>query len=297
MKKFLVIGSANADLLIHTQRMPKLGETITGSDFSINSGGKGLNQAVAIAKLGGEVTFLGAVGADANGELLLSEIRKYGISFAGIKSPDVLTGTAIVTVVNGDNFIILNQGANGLITPRLIEDRSCLIREADYIVLQLEIPMESVVRAAEIAKKHGKCVIINPAPYVAFPDQLYSLVDYLIPNESEVEQLTNIQVSNEDNCRAAINYLRAKGIKNVIITLGSRGCVYSENHDIYFCPAEKTNVVDTTSAGDSFIGALCSRIARGENLSDAIRYATKVASITVSRSGAAVSIPYESEIT
>lgn len=276
--------------------MPKLGETITGSDFSINSGGKGLNQAVAMAKLGGNVTFLGAVGADANGELLLSEMEKHGIAFAGIKSPAVPTGTAIVTVVNGDNFIILNQGANGLITPELIEDSSYLIQEADYVVLQLEIPMESVVRAAEIAKSYGKSVIMNPAPYAALPDRLYPLIDYLIPNETEAEHLVMSPVASDDDCRSAIRHLCSKGIRNVIITLGSRGCAYNVDDAIFFCPAEKTNVVDTTSAGDSFIGALCSRIARGDALSDAVRYATKVASITVSRSGAAVSIPYESEI-
>lgn len=296
MKNILVIGSANIDLTIQTDRMPKLGETVAGHGFSMNSGGKGANQAVAAAKLGGDVKFLGVIGNDTYGEKLLADLRKSGAFFEGITADGVPTGTACITVVNGDNFIVLNPGANDLLTPEIIEEKAELIRKSDYVIMQLEIPVDSVLRAAVIAKDAGTSVVLNPAPVKELPDEIYRLTDIMIPNEYEAMLLTGISTDNEQGCRAAVEDLRKKGVKTVIITLGDRGCVYNDGDRIIFHPAGKADVVDTTSAGDSFIGALCCKLSSGNSLPESIDYATKVAAVTVSRRGASESIPYAYEI-
>lgn len=296
MKNILVIGSANIDLTIHTDRMPKLGETVAGHGFSMNSGGKGANQAVAAAKLGGDVKFLGVIGNDTYGEKLLADLRKSAAFFEGITADGVPTGTACITVVNGDNFIVLNPGANDLLTPEIIEEKAELIRKTDYVIMQLEIPVDSVLRAAVIAKDAGTSVVLNPAPVKELPDEIYRLIDIMIPNEYEAMLLTGISTDNEQGCRAAVEDLRKKGVKTVIITLGDRGCVYNDGDRIIFHPAGKADVVDTTSAGDSFIGALCCKLSSGNSLPESIDYATKVAAVTVSRRGASESIPYAYEI-
>lgn len=294
--KILVVGSANADLVINSPKMPKLGETLTGSNFRVNAGGKGLNQAVAIAKLGGDVTFLGCVGEDANGSVLLDALDENGVTFKGGKVTDTPTGIAMITVVEGNNFIVLSAGANDKLTPDIVQAQAPLIMESDYCVMQLEIPLESVIRVCDIAKDSGTAVVLNPAPYRELPEELLRNVDYLIPNEHEANDLTGIYPNSEENCIKAIANLRDKGVKNVIITLGERGCVYNDGDEIIFRPAIETKVVDTTSAGDCFIGALVSRLSRGVNLSDAIDFATKASAIAVSREGASKSIPYENEI-
>ncbi|MGN0172237.1 MAG: ribokinase [Acutalibacteraceae bacterium] len=296
MKKILVIGSANADLAIHTDRMPMLGETVAGNHFSVNAGGKGLNQAVAVAKLGGNASFLGAIGDDANGELLLHSLETYGVAFEGIRIAGTSTGTAVVTVVGGDNFIILNEGANACLTPDIIEQKADLLAAADWVVLQLEIPVETVCAVCKAAKENGAKILLNPAPYKELPQEIYPLIDILVPNEYEAQALTGIALSSHENCMEAVRRIRRLGVKTAVVTLGERGCVYNSGKDILFCAAEKTQVVDTTSAGDAFIGALCSKLADGGELNDAIRYATKVAAVTVSRCGAASSVPYACEL-
>lgn len=296
MKKILVIGSANMDLTIHTDRMPKLGETVTGRDFSLNCGGKGANQAVAAAKLGGNVSFAGAVGNDPYGKTLLNNFEKNKIEFSGIITEKVSTGTASITVVDGDNFIILNEGANGLMSVDAVEEKADLIKKADYLIMQLEIPVETVVRAAEIAKSGGTKTVINPAPYKEIPEKLFALTDIMIPNEYEAELLTGIAIKNKAAAENAVKAIRRKGVERVIITLGDKGCVYNDGEEIFDCPAVKTTVVDTTSAGDTFIGALCVKLSGGENIHDAVNYAVKAAAITVSRKGASASIPYANEI-
>lgn len=292
----LVIGSANADLVIAADKMPSLGETITGRDFAVNAGGKGLNQAVAIAKLGGNVSFLGLVGNDVNGKMLKDTLEQYGVHFAGKALADNSTGVAVITVVNGDNCIILGAGANDAVTPEFIEENISLIENADYIVLQLEIPIETIGTICRLAKKNKAKVVLNPAPYKALPETIYQMVDYLIPNEHEAYDLTGITLNCRENCQEAVKKLQALGVANVIITLGEQGCVYNYEKDIVFQPAQKTTAVDTTSAGDSFIGALVVKLSEGLTLPDAISFASKVSAITVSRKGAAKSIPYINEV-
>ncbi len=296
MSKILIIGSANADLTIHTDRMPKLGETLMGHGFSVNCGGKGANQAVAVAKLGGNAEFIGAVGNDAYGGMLIRNLEANGVDFIGTVAEDTPTGTASITVVNGDNFIILNEGANGLMTANAIKKAKSNIENADYLIMQLEIPVEGVLEAARIAKESGTKVIVNPAPCKELPNELFGLTDYIIPNEHEAFLLTGIDPENAENCKKAVEFLLAKGAKNVIITLGADGCVCGNGEKTIRYPAVKANVVDTTSAGDSFIGALVTKLANGDNVEDAIGFATKVAAITVSRPGASDSIPLANEI-
>ncbi|MGN0546226.1 MAG: ribokinase, partial [Acutalibacteraceae bacterium] len=233
MKNILVIGSANMDLTIFTDRMPKLGETVTGYDFSLNCGGKGANQAVAAAKLGGSVSFIGALGNDAYGDTLIENFKQHIIKFEGVVSDKVSTGTASITVVGGDNFIILNEGANGIVAPELIEEKADLIKEADFLIMQLEIPAETVARAAEIAKSGGTAVVINPAPMKEMPDSLFAATDIMIPNEHEAELLTGIAVRNKADAEKAIKAIRSKGVKTVIITLGEKGCVYNVGEEIF----------------------------------------------------------------
>jgi len=294
--KITVIGSANADLVIHSDKMPELGETLNGSHFQINAGGKGLNQAVAIAKLGGNVSFLGAVGNDANGQMLTDTLHANGVSFKGITIETIPTGIAMITVVNGNNFIILDAGANYALTPEIIEQHSGIIAQSDFCVLQLEIPLESVLKVCEIASQNNTLIILNPAPFQPLPDILLSQIDYLIPNEHEAQDLTGINPNTEENCKEAIRMLQQKGIPNIIITLGERGCVYNRGDEIIFNPAIPTNAIDTTSAGDCFIGALVAKISQNETLEHAVSYATKASAIAVSREGASKSIPYANEL-
>lgn len=292
----LVIGSANADLVITTEIMPVLGQTVTGQDFSVNAGGKGLNQAVAISKLGGNVSFLGLVGDDPNGKMLMDTFSKYGVQFAGKALEDCPTGVAVITVAGADNCIILSAGANDKVTQEFIEENADLIDSADYIVLQLEIPIDTITKICQLAKAGKAKVILNPAPYKELPEEIYRLVDYLIPNEHEACDLTGIKLDSRENCIEAVKKLQIMGVPNVIITLGEQGCVYNYEGEIIIHPAQKTTAVDATSAGDSFIGALTVKLSEGVSLPDAIAYASKVSAITVSRKGAAKSIPYKNEV-
>lgn len=294
--KIIVIGSANIDLVIHSAKMPKLGETLVGNNFQINAGGKGLNQTAAIAKLGGEVSFLGAIGQDNYGDLLLNTIKEQNISFEGIRSETEPTGIAMITVVNGDNFIILNAGANNTLTPEVIRHKKELIAESDFCVLQLEIPIETVLDICRIAKQSDTKIVLNPAPFKKLPDTIYPLIDYLIPNEHEAEALTGIYIDSEMSAIEAVRKIKALGVKNVVITLGEKGCVYNDGDEIIFCPAKSITAVDTTSAGDCFIGALVTKLSQNKPISDAIAFATKAAAIAVSREGAAKSIPYADEV-
>lgn len=296
MKQILVIGSANADLVIHSSKMPLLGQTLTGSQFQVNAGGKGLNQTVAIAKLGGDVSFLGAVGDDGNGAMLLNCLEENGAVFKGLRMENTPTGVALITVVNCDNFILLDPGANGKLTPEIIQENAHIIAKSDYCVLQLEIPMDTICKVCQIAKANGTKIVLNPAPYQTLPDVLYGQIDYLIPNEHEAFDMTGICLDSDENCIKAVQTLRQKGIQNVIITLGEKGCVYNDGEEIVFCPAQKVTPVDTTSAGDSFVGAVVTKLQAGCSISQAVRYGTKVAAITISRPGAAKSIPFAREV-
>lgn len=296
MKNVLVIGSINVDYVIETERLPKLGETIVGSHFSMNFGGKGANQASALAKLGCHVKMLGAVGRDLSGDLAIKNLESFGIDCADVLRCDAPTGAAVITVCGGDNHIILDIGANGCVTPQVIAERESLFAWAEAVVLQYEIPTESVIAAARTARKHGKTVILNPAPVKEIDREIYSYVDYLIPNEFEAQLITGIEQNGDEDAVRAIRALQEMGCRNAIVTLGKRGCAYSDGEKISFAGIYPVKAVDTTAAGDSFIGGICSRLGEVASMEEAISYASAVSAIAVSRHGASASIPTSDEV-
>ncbi len=292
-----VIGSANVDYVIHTERMPKMGETVVGGDFQINAGGKGLNQAVAVSKLGGEVAFFAMLGADAGGAMLENALSEHGVRFEGECVSETHTGIAMITVVNGDNAIILHAGANDLLTSDIVRKHEELIAQSEYVVLQLEIPLAAVETVCELAVAHGKKVVFNPAPFKSLSAKILHAVDWLIPNEHEAAALVGMPIDSVPSAKAAAQQLKAMGAANVLITLGVSGCVYTDGDGVCHRPAEKTVVVDTTSAGDCFVGGFVTKLSQGYTVAEAVDFASKAAAITVSRMGASASIPRASELT
>ena len=295
-KNVLVVGSINVDYVINTDRLPKLGETITGHSFAMNFGGKGANQAAAIAKAGCNVKMLGAVGNDLSGELAVENLKKMGIDPASVISVDAPTGAAVITVCGGDNHIILDVGANAFVTPELIAKNEPLFDWADVLVMQYEIPTESVIAAAKLASAKGKTVILNPAPVKEVSDELYGYLDWIIPNEFEAGLITGTEQNDDKDAETAMKKLREMGAKNVIVTLGRRGCAYHKGDSVKYAGIFDVKRVDTTAAGDSFIGGLCSALCDGKNIDDAVYYASATSSITIGRAGAAVSIPTADEV-
>ena len=294
--KVLVVGSINVDYVIHTDRLPKLGETITGKDFAMNFGGKGANQAVAIAKSGCEVKMLGAVGTDLSGELAVKNLEGFGVDTTPVLRVAAPTGAAVITVCGGDNHIILDVGANAYVTPEVVKANEELFDWADILVMQYEIPTESVIAAAKLANEKGKTVILNPAPVKEVDRELYKYIDWIIPNEFEAQLITGIEQNNDADAEAAMASLRALGCKNAIVTLGKRGCAYHNGGDVKYSGIFNVKRVDTTSAGDSFIGGFCASLCTGNGLDEAIYYAGAVSSITIGRAGASVSIPTADEV-
>ncbi|MBQ7901086.1 MAG: ribokinase [Clostridia bacterium] len=291
MKNILVIGSINMDMVINTPVLPKLGETLIGNGFMTSGGGKGANQATAIAKINGSTNMIGAVGNDEFGKSLKANLQSYGVNTDGIAEIECNTGVAVITVCNGDNHIIVDMGANSRVTPEIIDRNIDLVKQADIVVMQLEIPMDTVVYAARRTREFGGKVLLNPAPAAKLPGELLQNVDILVPNEHEAEIITGTSDMNE-----AIDILRRSGVGQVIITLGSEGSMYTDSDSVQKCPAFKTRAVDTTAAGDTFIGAYCAAVCDGMSTGEAVKFASLASSITVARRGAAASIPTMDEI-
>lgn len=283
-KKILIIGSINKDLVVTAPRFPKEGETILGSNFYTGNGGKGANQACAIGKLGGDVSILGAVGDDSFGKDLCNALISNNVNTDNlIIKNNVSTGIAVITVTDdGANNIIVAQGANALITKDDIKEE--LISLYDIIVMQLEIPLEIAEYAAYIAKKLGKTVVLNPSPAVKLSRDFLSYVDILIPNETEIDII------------GGIDYAFECGVKNIILTLGANGCDFINKEGRKHFDAYKVDVLDTTAAGDSFLGGVVRMIADNKSIEEAIIFATKVSNITVTRKGAIDSIPTYEEV-
>ncbi|MBW5382537.1 ribokinase [Brachyspira pilosicoli] len=283
-KSILVIGSINKDLVVNTLRFPKEGETILGNNFYTTNGGKGANQACAIGKLGGDVSMLGAVGNDNFAKDLSDALSSNNVNINNLLIKDnVSTGIAVITVTNdGANHIIVVQGANALITKDDVKED--LISSFDIIVMQLEIPLEIAKYTASIAKKLGKTVVLNPSPAVKLDRDFLSCVDILIPNETEIDII------------GGVDYVLECGVKNIILTLGADGCELITKQNRKHFDAYKVNVVDTTAAGDSFLGGVVRMIADDKTIEEAIEFATKVSNITVTRKGAIDSIPTYNEV-
>ncbi len=288
MKKILVIGSINKDLVVSAPRFPKEGETILGNDFYTSNGGKGANQAAAIAKLGGDIAILGAIGDDNFGKDLSGSLSSNNVNIDNlIIKKNASTGIAFITVTeSGANNIIVVQGANSLITKDDIKEK--LINDYDIIVMQLEIPLEIAKYAASISKKLNKTVILNPSPSVKLDKEFLSYIDILIPNETEIDII------------GGIDYVFQCGVKNIILTLGKKGCelITKEDNKINRKKfgAYDVKVVDTTAAGDSFLGGIVKMLSEDKTIEEAIIFAIKVSNITVTKKGAIDSIPTYDEV-
>ncbi len=298
MKKALVIGSLNMDMTVKVEELPKLGETIFGDDFYESCGGKGANQAVAISKLGMETEMIGMVGKDSQGEKLIQNLNKYGIKSDNIIKSDDLTGRAIITVdKKGDNNIIVIPGSNFKITKEHIQKKQDVIASSDVVILQNEIPFDTVEFSLLKAKELGKITIFNPAPARQLSEKIFKNTDYLILNETEMEEIFGIGINDKVYIGRIFHKKKECGIRNIILTLGDNGSVlFSEDDNIKKYDAYEVKALDTTAAGDSFIGAFTMKICETGDADKAIKYATAVSAIVVTRQGAQDSIPTREEI-
>ena len=293
-----VIGSTNTDMVIKTTKLPLPGETILGGDFLMNPGGKGANQAVAAARLNGKVTLVAKTGEDVFGSQakILFQAEKLNTDYL-FSDPDSPSGIALITVDDqAENCIVVAPGANSRLLRRDIDLALPAIYNSDIILMQLEIPLDTVIYAAEIASASGKKVILNPAPAQTLPDELLKKIYMITPNESEAELLTGIQVTDEKSAEKAAKALLHKGIEVVVITLGSKGSLLVTMDLCELIPVFKVNAVDTTAAGDCFNGALAVALSEGADLVKAVTFANKAASVSVTRMGAQASAPYRHEI-
>lgn len=297
-KDIIVIGSCNTDMVIKADRLPVPGETIIGGSFMMNPGGKGANQAVAAARLKGNVHFIAKTGNDLFGKRSIEQYEDEGIHAENIYSdPTLPSGVALIMVdMNGENSIAIASGANGSLSPEDIRKAQPTIEKGDILLMQLEIPIETVEYAAQIASEQGIKVILNPAPARALSNKLLQNLYMIIPNETEAEILSGIKVTDWESARKAADIISAKGVDIVVITLGSKGALIKEKDTFHEVPVPKVKAVDTTAAGDTFCGALCVALSEDVNVLDAVKFANKCASITVTRMGAQPSLPYRKEI-
>lgn len=295
MAGIAVVGSINADISIQVGKMPKLGETVRGENYRVSCGGKGANQAIAAAHFSKNVSMIGLAGNDAYADLCISNLKNNGVDCKGIGVAQTNTGIAMITVAGGDNMIILDDGANAYVDIDYIKENKYLIENAEYIIFQFEIPLKTVFEAIKYVKSLGKKVVLNPAPIYEIPDDIYENIDIFILNEHEASSVLGYEV-NAQNAKEAVKNICGKGSRQVIITLGSDGCVYNNGSDIITREALKVNAVDTTAAGDTFIGAFCACLLNGKTIDEAVEFATFASAITVSRPGAADSIPFLDEV-
>ena len=294
----LVVGSANMDLVVFSDRFPRPGETILGDRFEMIPGGKGVNQAVCSARLGAETTFLGRMGRDEFHKSLSATMRRDRIDLTYLKSdPHQKTGTALIMVNSqGENEIVVISGSNMSLSKSDVINAERAVENAAIIVTQLEVPTEAVLAAAELARKHNKIFLLNPAPARELPVELYPLTNFITPNETELSTLTGQPVKNAEDILKGARCLLDWGVQNVIVTLGASGVVWVSKNNQKKYPAKKVKAVDTTAAGDAFNGAFACAMAEGQTIDEAISFAIKVAAVSVTRVGAQSSMPTRSEV-
>lgn len=297
-KPVVVVGSLNMDLVMRTPRVPVGGETLHGHEFSTLPGGKGANQAVACARLGAKVAMIGQVGNDGFGTTLRDGLAADGIDVNGVlQTSAVGTGVAMILVEDiGQNRIVLAAGANGALTPDDIDAQTALIGGAAMVVLQLEVPMPVVERAIAIAHSAGVPVLLNPGPAKPLAEPLWSQIDILIPNESEAELLSGIAVTDAASAYTAARVFRQRGVDCVLITLGANGVAVVDDAGERHLPAHVVKAVDTTAAGDTFIGGLTAGLVEGMAMDEAVALGQRASALCVTRHGAQPSIPYRREI-
>ncbi len=291
--KVVVVGSLNMDLVTRASRLPRAGETLIGQTFSTVPGGKGANQAVACARLGADVSMVGCVGTDAYGTQLRDALQVEGIDCQAVRTVDGSSGVALIVVDDSSqNAIVIVAGSNGELTPVSLQAFDAVLQSADVIICQLEVPMETVGRALERGRELGKTVILNPAPASGpLPAEWYASIDYLIPNESEATALSGVTVDSIDSAKVAATRLIQAGAGKVIITLGSQGALFADGQGFEHLSAPKVKAVDTTAAGDTFVGGFAAALANGKSEAEAIRFGQVAAALSVTRAGAQPSIP------
>ncbi len=297
--KVTVLGSLNVDTILRIPRLPQPSETLKMDDIGVAGGGKGANQAISAARSKSHVTFIGGVGNDVQGEMMLKLLKEDGININNVAKLNEGTGQAFILLQeSGENSIVIYGGANQAIKTTVIQNAMNDIKDSDFLVAQFETPLEVTNEAFKLARELNVKTILNPAPATDMLDELKKNIDLIIPNETEAELLTGIKVVDEDTCRQAADKLIDQGINNVIITLGKQGAYYKTKDGICeLVPAFKVKAVDTTAAGDTFIGALVSKLDTSfSNLREAIIYASKASSLAVQKLGAIPSIPYKDDV-
>ena len=297
-RKIVVIGSCNTDMVINMERLPLPGETLLGGKFFMNSGGKGANQAVAAARLGGKVIFIAKVGNDPFGIRSIDQYKAEGIATKHVLvDKEHPSGVALILVdAHGENSIAVASGANAHLTPQDIDEAQVAIEEGDIVLMQLETPMETVEHAARMAKQIGKRVILNPAPAQVLPEALLRSLYMLIANETEAEYISGTQITDMNSVARAADIICNKGVENVVITLGAKGAFVKERGAYHQVQGLRVKAVDATAAGDTFCGALCVALAEGKGITEAVEFANRAAAVTVTRMGAQSSLPYRSEV-
>lgn len=293
----IVVGSSNTDLVVNCSHLPAKGETVMG-DFLQAGGGKGANQAVAAARLGHEVHFLGCIGQDEFGRNALAGLQAEGVHTDRVAVDETATsGIALIFVdPNGDNMIAVAAGANAALSPQHMQASADLIREADVVLCEFAVPVETVAAAAEIAQQGKACVVLTPAPPLRLDRSFLETVDIITPNETEAQALTGISVTDLSGAEEAARFLVNEGVKAAIITLGERGALFCTESDTYHAPAREVVAVDATAAGDAFSGALAVALAEGKSLREAVDLATCAGALTVTRRGAQPSLPFRDEL-
>ncbi|WP_419735634.1 ribokinase [Pseudomonas sp. COR18] len=297
--KVVVIGSLNMDLVTRAERLPRAGETLIGQSFGTVPGGKGANQAVAAARLGAQVSMVGCVGDDAYGQQLRDALLAEGIDCQAVTAVEgVSSGVALIVVDDSSqNAIVIVAGGNGRVSREGVKGFDAVLQAADVIICQLEIPLDTVGYALKRGRELGKTVILNPAPASApLPADWYASIDYLIPNESEASALSGLPVDSQASAEAAAARLMAAGAGKVIITLGAQGSLFADGQGFTHFPAPKVQALDTTAAGDTFVGGFAAALACGKSEAEAIRFGQVAAALSVTRAGAQPSIPQLSEV-
>lgn len=298
MSKIVVIGSSNTDLVVNTDRAPEGGETVLGNGFVVNHGGKGANQAVAVSRIGGTVSFISKVGNDTFGSQMRRHYEDEGMDVSYVFVDALAPSGVALIIVDGkaENRIVVAPGANGNLREEDIDKAGLAVEKSEFVLLQLEIPMATVEYAARMAASLGKKVIVNPAPACPLSEELLRDVYLITPNETEAGILTGITIVDNDSAFKAAEALFRLGVQNVVITLGEKGALVYNAEVSMFVPAYQVKAVDTTAAGDVFNGALAVALSEGRTLPDAARFACAASAISVTRMGAQNSVPSRDEL-